>query len=134
MVNDGPGGNAVDSKYVSFREHADIKDRVTRLEASLSHVPAEIMRLSRSSEKIEAALHELTRELNEGRKGPPPDAMSSAILALHRAVEAFTKPPPPAPAFPFSMTTVAAVAGGMMLLGALMGQAVGINNLIGVHN
>jgi len=85
----------------TIREHADLKERVTRLEASLGHLPAEVQRLSRGQEQSIAAQHETTRELTALRdainslKGSQPtsgqDALMQTSLAIHRAVEALTK-------------------------------------------
>lgn len=80
----------------TIREHADLKERVTRLEASLGHLPAEVQRLSRGQEQSIAAQHETTRELTALRdainslKGAPAGSqgeMQQVVLAFHRAMD-----------------------------------------------
>jgi len=125
-----PGG--LDERYVGFREHAQLSDRVTRLEAGLQHVPAELSRLSRAHEGVEARLIEvlnLLRATGE-RSSQVPDALTGAVLALHRGIEAqanaaTTRAAPSIPVPVFVM-----IAAGLLFLGALMGAVLGLDNLL----
>lgn len=123
-------GAPLDDRYVGFREHAALQDRVTKLESSLMHLPADVHSLRRELADVAASLRGIDRKLEDHRPDP---GMQQAALALHSVAEAIRKPDAPAapPPFQLSPTMVATVAGGLLLLGALMGQAVGVQHLLG---
>lgn len=75
--------NDFDERYVRFRDHADLRERVTKLESRLEHVPAKLDNLN---EKI----GELTLAIRTAPIAAPPAVTSSldaAALALHRSLD-----------------------------------------------
>ena len=69
-----------DDRYVRFREHADVRERVTALESDKVQVAASLSR-------IEAMLN----ARSPAAAAAPQE--TAAALALHRALDAFDKRP-----------------------------------------
>lgn len=131
MMQDGPG--EVDERYVRYREFAALEKDHASLKARIEHVPGELSRLTRAHEGVEGAVKELSRVIESLQRQPPQS--DQLALSLHNLAESLRKPVQAAPAtppFPFSIATIATTAGGLLLLGALMGQAIGVDRLMGV--
>lgn len=133
-------GEPLARNHPTLREHASLDQRVTRLEASLGHIPTEVQRLSRGQEQSIAAQHETTRAIESLRdavnalKATPPTTgqgdLQQVVLAFHRAMDgiasrdtvaakaAAQNAPPPAASL--SEQVVRGLATAPTLLGALL--------------
>ncbi len=83
MTNDG-----LDPRYPDYRDHAALKERVTKLEASLMHIPGDVAEMRRKVDGLEAKLDAILNSVRELQKNPQND---TAALALHHLADAFTK-------------------------------------------
>lgn len=82
MTNDG-----LDPRYPDYRDHAALKERVTKLEASLLHLPNDVAEMRRKQDGLEAKL-DTVLEAVRGLQRPPQD---TSALALHHLADALSK-------------------------------------------
>ena len=73
----------LDPRYPDFRAHAALQERVSKLEASLMHLPNDVAELRRRQDQIFAKL-DLLGEKMDGLKSTPVD---HGALALQRMLD-----------------------------------------------
>lgn len=108
----------LDERYVGYREHAAIAERLARVEAeqrALMLLPAQV-----------AELTALVRALSERLERPAPgaDAMTNTALAIHRLAETMARPPERSHLQipPYAWIGLAAVVVvGLLVIGDLLG-------------
>ena len=83
MTNDG-----LDPRYPDYRDYAALKERVTKVEASLMHLPGDVAEMRRKQDSLEAKLDAVLAALRDLQKSPSPD---QGALALHHLADAFSK-------------------------------------------
>ena len=77
----------LDPRYPDFRAHAALQERVSKLEASLMHLPNDVAELRRRQDQIFAKLDGLGEKM-DGLKGGPID---HGALAMQRMMDMFER-------------------------------------------
>lgn len=123
----------LDERYVAFREHSLLSERVTRLEGQLHallQMPAQLAEISAEMRALKERVTPTAPQAN--------DALTNVAMAIHRLAETAAKPPQPSTEAPsrtgvaFSGQQVVMLLTVGLVLGALIGNVVGIERLFGV--
>ena len=73
----------LDPRYPDFRAHAALQERVSKLEASLMHLPNDVAELRRRQDQIFAKLDLLGEKMDSIKSGP----VDHGALALQRMLD-----------------------------------------------
>jgi hypothetical protein len=124
----------LDARYVVFREHSDLAQRVTRLEGrmeALLQLPAQISELTAQVRGLNERVSQQLQMQSTMAPPPPPPEHGQLALALHALADAqrasISVTAQPASAIPnrFSLTAIVGVAAVLIVAGMLIGATLG---------
>jgi hypothetical protein len=125
----------LDARYVVFREHSDLAQRVTRLEGrmeALLQLPAQISELTAQVRGLNERVSQQLQMQSTMAPPPTPPEHGQLALALHALADAqrasvSVTAQQPASAIPnrFSLTAIVGVAAVLIVAGMLIGATLG---------